>query len=453
MTDTPTPALDRLLQLLERPDPLADVDFDLEAAQLDAVRERFADHRARIVLVDKRATDTGIDSVESLADVVPLLFSHTAYKSYPESFVTAGRWDRLLAWLQTLSAVPVGHIDVSGVTDVDGFVERLDAAGSHLLTSSGTSGKPSFLQQSDLDVERGAQILTALWGSPPRIPRSREHRVVQLGPARGPARLVYAHRAKSDAWSRPGASHAFEDEPLRLSEIMAVAKLRKRVAAGEATPGELADFESEAAVRRIRMDKALHDLVDVILENRGEPMLLTGLWRQLWDLVEIARERGIPDGTFHPDSVVGGAGGLKGAVLPEDYEAQTRAFFAPARFVKVYGCSELASSSPICEAGRYHVPPTLVLLMLSDDGETLLPRHAGPVTGRVGFFDPALDSRWGGLVTGDRATADFGRCECGRPGPTIEDSVVRYSELGQGDDDRLLCSGTIDAYIRGLVRE
>ena len=35
---------------------------------------------------------------------MPLLFSHTVYKSYPQSFVTKGRWDRLLAWYDSLAA-------------------------------------------------------------------------------------------------------------------------------------------------------------------------------------------------------------------------------------------------------------------------------------------------------------------------------------------------------------
>jgi len=35
----------------------------------------------------------------------------------------------------------------------------------------------------------------------------------------------------------------------------------------------------------------------------------------------------------------------------------------------------------------------------------------------------------------------------------VEDSVVRYSELSAGGDDKLTCSGMIEAYIRGAVTE
>ena len=38
----------------------------------------------------RRATDSGVGEIRSLADLVPLLFAHTAYKSYPASLVEQG---------------------------------------------------------------------------------------------------------------------------------------------------------------------------------------------------------------------------------------------------------------------------------------------------------------------------------------------------------------------------
>ncbi|MFA5496448.1 MAG: hypothetical protein WC247_16905, partial [Porticoccaceae bacterium] len=58
--------------------------------------------------------------------------------------------------------------------------------------------------------------------------------------------------------------------------------------------------------------------------------------------------------------------------------------------------------------------------------------------------------RWGGLITGDKVTADFSpTCGCGRPGPVILDTIARYVQ--PGEDDKISCAGTIDAYIRGRV--
>ena len=36
-----------------------------------------------------------------MADVVPLLFVHSAYKSYPENWLMEKKWDRLGRWLDT----------------------------------------------------------------------------------------------------------------------------------------------------------------------------------------------------------------------------------------------------------------------------------------------------------------------------------------------------------------
>ena len=78
-------------------------------------------------------------------DLVPLLFAHTAYKSYPQSFMDAGRWDRMGQWLQTLSTADVSNVDTEDVRDVDDWIDRLRAAGHMVMATSGTTGKVSFL--------------------------------------------------------------------------------------------------------------------------------------------------------------------------------------------------------------------------------------------------------------------------------------------------------------------
>ena len=126
---------------------------DLEARQLEAARELFAERREQIPVLRRRAAESGVDEIRSLDDLVPLLFAHTSYKSYPASFVEQGRWDRLLQWMQTLSTQTVTDVDVEGVTDVDDWMDRLRAAGHMVLATSGSSGKVSFLNQTTGDRE------------------------------------------------------------------------------------------------------------------------------------------------------------------------------------------------------------------------------------------------------------------------------------------------------------
>ncbi|HEY2166259.1 MAG TPA: hypothetical protein VGH01_03760, partial [Jatrophihabitantaceae bacterium] len=62
-------AVEDLLALAEQPDPIAAAEHvDLGDLQLAAARERFADLRARVRILDQRATDTGVESIEKLDD-------------------------------------------------------------------------------------------------------------------------------------------------------------------------------------------------------------------------------------------------------------------------------------------------------------------------------------------------------------------------------------------------
>src|SRR5580698_8276706 len=124
-------ALKALAELVSGSDPYREAPPDLRALQLEAVRELTSQRRQQVRLLDKRATEVGLSEVRSLQDVVPLLFSHTTFKTYPESFVDDGRWDRMNLWLQTLSTRPVKGIDLESVRDVDDWVARLRDAGHY----------------------------------------------------------------------------------------------------------------------------------------------------------------------------------------------------------------------------------------------------------------------------------------------------------------------------------
>jgi hypothetical protein len=111
---------------------------------------------------------------------------------------------------------------------------------------------------------------------------------------------------------------------------------------------------------------------------------------------------------------------------------------------------ELGTAMPRCQkGGRYHIPAWLVCLPLDKEGNELLPHGDGESEGRAAFFDLSLDGRWGGVISGDKIAVDFSPCKCGAHTPSIRDNVVRYSDLT--GDDKIACSGTVDAYVRGLA--
>jgi hypothetical protein len=164
------------------------------------------------------------------------------------------------------------------------------------------------------------------------------------------------------------------------------------------------------------------------------------------------RNRGYSAKDFNPDNTCYLAGGLKGAVLPPDYREFIYETFnlRPERNYQIYGMQEIGSVMPRCQkGGRYHLPPWLICLPLNKDGEELAaPLGEGVIEGRAAFFDLSMDGRWGGVISGDKIEIDYSPCVCGARSPSIRDNIVRYSDLA--GDDKIACSGTVDAYVRGM---
>ncbi len=118
-------AVEELIAYAKTADPFRDAPNGLAELQMEAVRERFAERRQQIKVLDKRAKETGIDRIDRLEDLVPLLFAHTNYKSYPEAFVDSGQWRHMNMWLGTLSTYSTDNIDVSEVADIDQWIDAI----------------------------------------------------------------------------------------------------------------------------------------------------------------------------------------------------------------------------------------------------------------------------------------------------------------------------------------
>ena len=448
-----TSARQQLLDMIISPDTAYNQDStDLLPLQLRAAQELFQQRREQIPLISRRAEDAGITEIRSLDDLVPLLFAHTVYKSYPASFIEQGRWDRMLQWLNTLSVEDVTEVDMAGVTNVDEWIDRLWAHGHMVLATSGSSGKCSFLNHTrgDSELKKRHFKYTVGW---PFVSSSPTRTVFWLAPLKGPNSAIEAGNFNAENWGRPGGVFALTDQELKISEISQMAAMRKRMAEGTATPDEIAAFEASAQAKGQAGRASFLKLVDELLDRRHEPLFISGMWAQHMAIIERARERGINDGEFHADTVMNAGGGIKGVPLPADYKEQVHRFYGNVITPGGYGMTEMAQLNPRCEAGRYHHAPGLIWLILDKTGERLVtPADGidGVVEGRFGFLDLLYEGRWGGLITGDKVTVDFAhRCPCGRSGPTLLDNITRFSDAGE--EDHIGCAGTIDGYIRGAL--
>jgi hypothetical protein len=424
------------------------------ALQVAAMNERLQEQIGRIKLVGMRAGDAGITEIRSADDVVTLLLPHTAYKSYPESFLLEKKWDRLTRWLGTVSAYPTDNVDLSGVSDIDGWVAACGAAGHHVSCSSGTAGKSAMLvaSQADLDFASRDGVATVQWGSDIRAGDMRTTAGAAGAVAYTPRNAAMG-MAMMQAFTDPAAPR-FESgiPPVTVGSLTKMITLRKAVADGIAKPGEIAEYEAEAEFRQKALDSAQQRAVDDIISKRDRRLYITGMWGSLYPFAEEVRNRGYTAKDFHPENAVYLGGGLKRAKLPANYrEYVYETFNLQPRFIyQMYGMQELNTSMPRCQkGGRYHVPPWLVCLPLDKDGDSLLPGWGeGEVEGRAAFFDLSMDARWGGVISGDHIHVRFDPCECGAKSPSIRDDIYRYSDL-EGDD-KIGCAGTVDAYVRGM---
>ena len=431
---------------------------ELRETQLAALDERLQERIDRIKLVKMRAQEAEVAAIRSFDDVVPLLLPHTAYKSYPETFLTEKKWDRLTRWLGTVSAHPTDDIDLSEVREVDDWVEACAKAGHFVSCSSGTTGKSAMLVASQVDLDFSGQdgVAAVQWGSDIRAGDMRT-----MAGAAGAVAYTPRNAAVGGAMAQ-----AFVDPdkpkfqsglpPVTVGSLTKMIALRKSVADGTARPAEIAEYEAESERRQSALDAAQVGAVEDIIAKRGERLYITGMWGSLYPFAEAVRARGYSGKDFHAENAVYLGGGLKRAKLPDDYrEFVYETFNLQPRFIyQMYGMQELGTSMPRCREGhRYHVPPWVVALPLNKEGDALMrgvgtEGFAGVVEGRAAFFDLSLDGRWGGVISGDHIHVDFGPCACGAKSPSIRDDVYRYSDI-EGDD-KIGCAGTVDAYVRGL---
>lgn len=442
-------AREQIRALVLSGDPFDQPGRETRELQLEAAREAFVSHRERIPLLRTRAQETGVHEIAGLDDLVPLLFSHTSYKSYPVSLITRGHWDRLLRWYTTVSVVEPGDVDIEGVRDIDEWTDRIRAAGHRPYITSGTSGKVSFLNCDESDLRFLHDILEHLTCWPDPLPPTPTRRGYLLAPASGPMRSIDGYRWHADVFARAGETLRLTDDPMRVSDLMSSALLRRRMAEGTATPQEISAFETTSQSREQELGAAMDRIVDDIAAHHDEPLLIAGMNNQQFALIQALRARGVPDGGLHPDTLVLSGGGNKGRALPDDYQQQFAAFYDGVRRVRSYGMTELQGSCLACEQGGYHVPPWVIPLVLDEPGEKLLNPEQGVVEGRFAFLDVSLEGRWGGLISGDRVFVDFSPCDCGRPGPSVLPDIQRYGDLG--GDDKITCAATLDSYVRGMI--
>ena len=432
---------------------------DVADAQLQWARRRFDELRPRIPVLDSVATETGVNAIENLADIAPLCFPHTVYKSYSATHVEKGRYDRLTRWLSGLTAEDLSGVDASGCDSLESWLDAVEAA-SRLrpLVSSGTTGKISFFPRSTVESDAFfhliMQALSPYGDEPGAGLESGEPEwfsPVPMATGRQSMTRFFALIRSRCYGGDPSRMHTLGAGHWNADMLWLSGRMRAAERRGETSEVALTPALQQAAqdLKRIQSDaEGNFDrfFEDLMVGQKGRRVVLFAMYPALFGLASECHRRGLrPE--LHPDTFILTGGGTKGHEFPEGWLDLIHGVFPPP-YSELYAMTESTASARLCSAGWYHLPPTLVPFLLDPDTSEPLPRH-GTQTGRFALFDLCAETHWGGAITGDRVTIDWeGGCPCGRKGLRVDYDIKRFSELR--DDDKITCAKSPGAYERAV---
>jgi hypothetical protein len=424
---------------------------EVRQSQLGALRHRFNTLRAAIDPLNKLATDQGVGELDSIEDVVPVLFDHRVYKSYPLSLIEKRNFPRLTSWLNRLTTHDLKTIPLEDITSVDDWLTRLDDSGMTIGHSTGTTGKLSFIPRSrtEFPAWRNDHFNSLKVASGLDMRREKVHNMA--------ASYRYGHQMMAKQGMLFGGEtaggedyrHCLYDERIS-SDLLSLAG---RLQAAEAR-GELDQLQIDPKIledRKHLIESARnreHDLetwfTKLATEYRGQKVLIGGTAADLVRLALKGQERGVVV-DFAPGSVLATGGGFKGFKdAPENWRDLLMEFFGIDRIAGFYGMSEQISASPVCSAGFYHIAPYTIPILLDTEVNPLPP--TGTQTGRMALFDLLAQTYWGGFISGDQVTITFDDdCACGFRSPRVHPDITRFSDMA-GGDDKITCAGTAKAY-------
>jgi hypothetical protein len=434
--------LEELLSL-----PLADV----RSTQLEALRLRFESLRPRVEALNKLATDQRVDDIEQINDVVPLLFDHRVYKSYPLSLIEKRQFPRLTGWLNRLTVHDLKIIALEESNSVDDWLSCLDEHGMIIGHSTGTTGKLSFIprSQNEFPAWRNDHFQSLQLATGIDMLKEKIHNMAagyryghQMMAKQGV--LFGNESAGGEDYRHTLYDYRISSDLLSLAGRLQAADQRGELDQLEIDPRILEERKQLIEASRNREDDLERWFTKLAIEFRGERVLIGGTSADMVRLAIKGRERGIVV-DFAPGSALAVGGGFKGFKdVPANWQDLLREFFGIHRLASFYGMSELVAAAPVCTDGFYHIAPYTIPILLDADANPLPAQ--GVQTGRMAFYDLLAESYWGGFISGDRVTISFdGDCRCGFASPRVHPDVKRFSEL-TGGDDKITCAGTAKAY-------
>ena len=431
---------------------------ELEELQRQAMAIRFDQHRQSIEMVRKLADRLRISELNDFNDVVPLLFSHTAFKSCPAVLIDNKRFDLMTAWLDKLTSHDLSAVDTDGCDGIDEWIDRLDAQTPlEVITSSGTTGTLSIIPKDKHGSREGMVLwkicLFQTFGKEPTDDELNPA-VDVIWPNYASGKLGHLRIANMIKRGFTGGDerkfHALYPDAIDTDLMFLASKMRAAASRGEldrlVIDPALAARKDEFIAMQARQPEDLDRFFTTITDNlRGKRVFMIGAYNIMYDVASAGLQRGVKN-VFAKDSAILTGGGLKGVALPDDYMDVIHEFLGVDRIQEGYGFSEQSAFHWGCSEGRYHVQPWVIPFVLDPETSEPLAR-SGRQTGRAAVYDVLLKAHWGGVISGDEVTVDWDlQCPCGQTSVAFERDIIRYSEKQGVEDDRITCAATHEVH-------
>jgi hypothetical protein len=431
---------------------------ELEELQHQAMVIRFQQHRESIEILRKLADRLGITEVSEFNDVVPLLFSHTAFKSYPAALIDNKRFDLMTRWLGKLTSNDLSRVDTEGTNSIDEWIDRLDEQTPlEVITSSGTTGTLSIIPKDKHSASEGMTLwkmcLFQTFGKEP-TEEELNPAVEVIWPNYASGKLGHLRIAAMIKNGFTGGDeskfHSLYSDAIDTDLMFLASKMRAAASRGEldrlVIDPALAARKDEFIAMQMRQPEELNAFFTKITEKlRGKRVFMIGTYNLMYDVAKAGLQRGIKN-VFAKDSAILTGGGAKGFVLPDNYMDVIRDFLGVDRIQEGYGFSEQNAFHWGCSERRYHVQPWVIPFVLDPQTSEPLPR-TGVQTGRAAVYDVLNKSHWGGVISGDEVTINWDLdCPCGQTSVAFEHDIIRYSEKQGIEDDRITCAATHEVH-------
>jgi hypothetical protein len=419
----------------------------------EAIQLNHAHYLANIPVYRKLAEEEGCGEDAELETIKKkLMFSADIFKSYEQAWLDDGDFGRMTRWLSGIYHRRI-DADVSGVKSIDDWIERLGAAGVHVVYSSGTSGTFSFVprDKEDWGLSRIANVACLS----PLLAR-------RIGGGLSQQLLKSIARLMSpDAFVRLAAKKGLPDfdaaflgfrrgsmgnqvlieelAPLFrrhyfLYDIDITGTALRCLRRGARTDEERRLIEGLQASVIDRSETNYMKLIENIGESteRGQKVFIFGAPYQFKELCEdiVGHNRKL---TLKKGSLVLFGGGWKsftGEAMDREalVNMLTDALNIPPRMVlEGYSMTEINVLMLRCEHGRFHIPP-IIEPVVFDEG--LNPLEGRDIKGAFGFLDPLAAAYPGFVISDDYVRMIDRECDCGLSGPaTTEIGRMPGSEI------------------------